>query len=52
MRGAYKDASYLIISYMFLFSVAGLQNSERAFSSRNSEDLILNGLADDIPLTK
>ena len=25
MRGAYKDASYLIISYMFLWRVAGLQ---------------------------
>ena len=53
MRVAYKDASYLIISYMLLWSVAGLQNQERAFSSRNSEDLILNGqLADDSPLTK
>ena len=52
MPGAYKDASYQIISYMFLWSVAGLQNQERAFSSRNSEDLVLNGLGDDIPPIK
>ena len=26
MPGAYKDASYQIISYVFLWSVAGLQN--------------------------
>ena len=52
MPGAYKDASYQIISYVFLWSVAGLQNQERAFSSRNSEDLVLNGLGDDIPPIK
>ena len=50
IRGAYNDANYLIISYMFLWSVAGLKNLRRAFSLRNSEDLSLNGVADDIPL--